>query len=322
MALSFKELKKSRQESLQKLSEQLDKMSKPSRKEDENSDIFWSPTTGPDGNGFAIVRLLSEPKGEDMPWVQKFSHGFKNPKTGAWYIENSLTTLGQKDPCGEYNSWLWNQGPAGQDQARSQKRRLTYFANVYVIKDAAKPENEGKVLVWRFGKKIFEKIMNQIKPPFEGETPCDPFDLWNGKNLKVRVKTIVVREGDQERKYPNFDNSEWDAQGPLFKEDSKIEDVWNSAHSLQQFVAPTEFKTYEELEATLTRVMGMEETGLPSSKVNKSKSYVEKISPDSTPRRKSPKIPEKQISETPPWDEDHTEDSEDLRKLFEELKAD
>lgn len=323
MALSFKDLKKSRQDNLKKLTEQLNKMVGSKGTPAEESDIFWSPTIGPDGNGFAIVRFVP-PKGEDMPWIQKFSHGFRGP-SGAWYIENSLTTLGKPDPCGLYNSYLWNQGPAGQAQARNQKRRLTYYANVYVIKDSAKPENEGKVLVWRFGKKILEKIINQIKPPeAEGglDAAIDPFDLWSGRNLKVRAKTVKVVDPDTgaERKYPNYDNSEWDSPGPLFKDDAKLEEVYNNTHSLTQFIAPSEFKEFEELEAILTRVMGMEETGLPSAKNNKGNKV-------SSGTKSAPRIPSKTTSsvamegsDDAPFDLD--EGNDDLDKLFADLKAD
>ena len=212
---------------------------------------FWQPEVDAAGNGYAVVRFLDTPAvdGEDgLPWVQIWSHGFQGP--GGWYIENSLTTLGKTDPVSEYNTVLWNSGiEANKEIARKQKRKLTYIANVLVISDAKRPQNEGKVFLFKFGKKIFDKIKEQLEPQFADETPMNPFDFWKGADFKIKIRNV---EG-----YRNYDKSEFAAPAALYNgDDAKIEQVWKSAHSLKDFLKPENFKSYDELKAKLDKVLG------------------------------------------------------------------
>lgn len=250
MAMSFDALKKSRSSSLDKLNAQLEKVSQKSYS-DPNEGKFWKPTRDKAGNGFAIIRFLPAPQGEEMPFVRTWDHGFQGP-TGLWYIENSLTTINQDDPVSELNSKLWNSGiDADKDQARKQKRRLKYVSNVLVIKDAANPENEGKVFMYQYGKKIFDKLNDLMNPQFEDETPVNPFDFWEGANFRLKIRQF---EG-----YPNYDKSEFDAPSPLYDDDAQIEAVWNQQHSLQELLDPKNFKDYNELKAKLYRVLAIDE---------------------------------------------------------------
>ena len=214
-------------------------------------DRFWVPEVDAAGNGYAVVRFLDAPAvdGEDaLPWVQIWSHGFQGP--GGWYIENSLTTLGKTDPVSEYNTVLWNSGvEANKEIARKQKRKLSYISNILVVSDPKRPSNEGKVFLFKFGKKIFDKIKEQLEPQFEDEKPMNPFDFWKGANFKVKIRNV---EG-----YRNYDKSEFDVQSALFEgDDAKIEKLWKSQHSLKDFLKPENFKTYDELKTKLDRVLG------------------------------------------------------------------
>jgi len=214
-------------------------------------DRFWQPEVDAAGNGYAVIRFLDTPAvdGEDgLPWVQIWSHGFQGP--GGWYIENSLTTLGKTDPVSEHNTVLWNSGvEANKEIARKQKRKLTYIANVLVISDAKRPQNEGKVFLFKFGKKIFDKIKEQLEPQFADETPMNPFDFWKGANFKVKIRNV---EG-----YRNYDKSEFESPAALFdSDDAKIEQVWKSAYSLKDFLKAENFKSYDELKAKLDKVLG------------------------------------------------------------------
>jgi len=245
---NFASLKKNRSKSLESLNAQLDKISSKSY-QDPNAGKFWKPTRDKAGNGFAIIRFLPAPEGEEMPFVRVWDHGFQGP-TGLWYIENSLTTINQDDPVSEFNGKLWNSGvDADKDQARKQKRRLKYTSNIYVVKDPAHPENEGKVFMYSFGKKIFDKLNDQMNPTFEDEEPVNPFDLWEGANFRLKIRQF---EG-----YPNYDKSEFDAPTPLSDDDEAMETVWNQQHSLQQLVEPTNFKSYDELKTKLFRVLDL-----------------------------------------------------------------
>jgi hypothetical protein len=214
-------------------------------------DRFWQPEVDSAGNGYAVIRFLDTPAvdGEDgLPWVQIWNHGFQGP--GGWYIENSLTTLGKTDPVSEYNTVLWNSGiEANKEIARKQKRKLTYIANVLVVSDAKRPQNEGKVFLYKFGKKIFDKIKEQLEPQFEDEKPMNPFDFWKGANFKIKIRNV---EG-----YRNYDKSEFEAPAPLFDgDDAKIEKIWKSSYSLKEIVDPKNFKSYDELKAKLDKVLG------------------------------------------------------------------
>jgi hypothetical protein len=249
--MSFEALKKNRSKSLEKLTSQLEKINTKGYS-DPNKGKFWTPTRDSAGNGFAIIRFLPPPENEDMPFVQIWDHGFQGP-TGIWYIENSLTTIGKPDPVAELNSKLWNASSDDESperkQARKQKRRLKYIANIYVIKDSGKPENDGKVFLFAFGKKIWDKLNDLMNPSFEDEKPVNPFDFWDGANFRLKIRQF---EG-----YANYDKSEFESPSPLFEDDSKLEQIYKQQHSLKELVDPKNFKTYEELQAKLHKVLGI-----------------------------------------------------------------
>ena len=213
-----------------------------------SDDTMWKPELDKTGNGYAVVRFLPTPEGEEMPWVSYFDHGFQGP--GGWYIEKSLTTINKQDPVSEYNTQLWNTGiEANKDIARKQKRRLHYVSNVYVISDPKNPDNEGKVFKYRYGKKIFEALKEAISPAFEDEKAINPFDLREeGANFKIKIRKV---DG-----YWNYDKSEFDKPAPLFDDENRLNEVFGSIHSLSGIIAPSEFKTYEELQEKLQRVLG------------------------------------------------------------------
>ena len=214
-----------------------------------NDDTMWKPELDKTGNGYAVVRFLPTPEGEEMPWVSYFDHGFQGP--GGWYIEKSLTTLNKQDPVSEYNTQLWNTGvEANKDQARKQKRRLHYVSNILVISDPKNPSNEGKIFKYRYGKKIFEALKEAISPAFEDEKAINPFDLRDeGANFKIKIRKV---DG-----YWNYDKSEFDATAPLYNDEPKLVEVVNNLHSLSGIIAPSEFKSYEELKEKLDRVLGL-----------------------------------------------------------------
>lgn len=208
---------------------------------------LWKPEMDKTGNGYAVIRFLPAPDGEELPWAKLYSHAFQGP--GGWYIENSLTTIGGKDPLGEYNRELWNSGrDEDKDTVRKQKRKLSYYANIYVVQDKANPHNEGKVFLYKFGKKIFDKVMEAMQPEFEDETPINPFDFWTGANFKLKLKKVAG--------YWNYDSSEFDRVSPLLDDDDALEQIWKQEYSLEAETAPDKFKTYEQLENRLNMVLG------------------------------------------------------------------
>ena len=244
--MSFKDLKKqSKLGSLTaKLVKEVEKMNNNGASGDERT---WKLDVDKSGNGYAVIRFLPAPEGEDLPFVKLYSHAFQGP--GGWYIENSLTSLGQKDPVSEYNTQLWNNGTdAGKETARKQKRKLTYMSNIYVVKDPANPENEGKVFLFKYGKKIFDKLTAAMQPEFEDEEAIDPFDFWQGANFKLKAKNVAG--------YRNYDSSEFSAVSSLLDDDDALEALWKKQFSLAEIVAPEQFKTYEELKKRLEYVLG------------------------------------------------------------------
>ena len=244
--MSFATMKKNRNKSLESLIKETEKINSPSFGNGDD-DRFWRTALDKSGNGYAVIRFLPAPTGEDVPWVRTFNHGFQGP--GGWYIENSLTTLGQKDPVSEYNTSLWNSGiEANKDIARKQKRRLTYISNVYIVKDPSNPENEGTVRLFKYGKKIFDKVNDMMNPSFEDETPRNPFDLWEGANFKMKIRKV---DG-----FSNYDKSEFDNSAPLLEDDDKMEEIWKTQHSLQEFLAPEHFKSYNDLKVKLDKILG------------------------------------------------------------------
>ena len=218
-------------------------------KKSYSDDNFWKPELDKSGNGYAIVRFLPTPEGEEMPWVSYFDHGFQGP--GGWYIEKSLTTLGKQDPVSEYNSQLWNTGiEANKEIARKQKRRLHYVSNIFVVSDPKNPDNEGKVFSYRYGKKIFEMLKEAISPAFEDEKAINPFDLREeGANFKIKIRKV---DG-----YWNYDKSEFDTPAPLFTDEEKLNNIYSSLSSLNELISPDQFKSYDELKEKLDRVLGL-----------------------------------------------------------------
>lgn len=208
---------------------------------------FWKPEVDKAGNGFAIIRFLPAPSGEDLPWTRYWDHGFQGP--GGWYIEKSLTSIGMNDPVGEVNTKLWNSGlDSDKEIARKQKRRLHYVANVLVVSDPAHPENEGKVFFYQFGKKIFDKMMDVMQPQFQDEEPVNPFDLWEGANFKLKIRNV---EG-----YRNYDKSEFDKPNAVSNDEEELESIYSKVYSLKEFTDASKYKTYDELKAKLERVLG------------------------------------------------------------------
>jgi hypothetical protein len=251
---SFANLKRSRND-LDKLTKAIEDSTSPTSKEAGSKDDtrLWQPTVDKAGNGMAVIRFLPAPAvdGDDaLPWVRRFDHGFQGP--GGWYIENSLTTLGQKDPVSEYNTTLWNSGiEANKDIARKQKRRLHYIANILVVSDPSNPSNEGQIKLFKFGKKIFDKITEAMNPEFADETPINPFDMWEGANFKLKIRNV---EG-----YRNYDKSEFaDKSALLDGDDEKLEALWKKEFSLKEFTDPSNFKSYEVLKAKLDKVLGFD----------------------------------------------------------------
>jgi hypothetical protein len=251
---SLSDLKKSRG-GFENLMKEVEKISKPENNQKED-DRFWAPAVDKVGNGYAVIRFLPPPKGEDIPWVRIWSHGFQGP-TGKWYIENSLTTLGKTDPVSELNTELWNSGKESDKEiARKQKRKLTYITNILVIKDPANPENEGTVKLFKFGKKIFDKIKDITDPQFEDEEPVNPFDFWKGANFKLKIRKV---EG-----YRNYDKSEFDSSTEIADSDDEIAAIWEKQYPLQEFLAEKNFKSYEDLKRKLNMVLAG--NGTPTKK--------------------------------------------------------
>ena len=243
--MSFSDLKKqSRLGSLtSKLVAEVEKMSTKGNGADER---LWKPSLDKSGNGYAVIRFLPAPDGEDIPWAKLYSHAFQGP--GGWYIENSLTTTGGKDPVSEYNRDLWNSGnEADKDTVRKQKRKLSYYSNIYVVKDSTNPENEGGVFLFKYGKKIHDKILAAMQPEFEDETPINPFDFWQGADFKLKIRKV---DG-----YWNYDKSEFDSPAPLLDDDDALEALWKKQYSLEEFTKPSNFKSFEDLERRLNQVL-------------------------------------------------------------------
>ena len=250
--MSLENLKSMRGSSIDKLVKAAEAVSTAKPETNSYEDTrFWKPTRDKAGNGYAVIRFLPAPNGEDLPWVRYWDHGFKGP-TGLWYIENSLTSINQPDPVSEHNSILWNSG-RDEDKAlaREQKRRLHYVSNVLVISDPSNPDNEGKVFLYKFGKKIFDKIMDVMQPQFADEEPVNPFDFWEGADFKLKIRKV---EG-----WVNYDKSEFSSPSSLFDGDEgRLNEVYGQLYALQDFLDPKNYKTYDELKAKLNRVLGVD----------------------------------------------------------------
>jgi len=303
MTNSFSQLKKSRASQFEKLSAAAEK-TQSNNNSGGADDRFWKPTVDKAGNGSAIIRFLPAPQGEEVPFVRYWDHGFQGP--GGWYIEKSLTTIGQDDPVSEYNSKLWNSGiDADKEVARKQKRRLHHISNIYVVSDPANPSNEGKVFLYEYGKKIFDKINDLMHPQFEDEDAVNPFDLWEGANFRLRIRQV---EG-----YRNYDKSAFDSPSALFDDDEELESVWNSEHGLNEFVDPANYKSYAELSAKLAKVLG--EAQVQTS----AESYDEEDAPAWTPPVAQPKVQQIQEPEEPK--QQNFDDDDESLDFFKKLAA-
>lgn len=286
--MSFANLKKKRKSNFDNLKSQLEGLSPKASTEEE----YWKPIFDKEaGIGSAVIRFLPSKDADGLPWVKVFSHYFQGP--GGWYIEKSLTTIGQKDPVYEFNGTLYNSGDeAKKEQGRKQKRNVSYYANIYVVKDPANPDNEGKVFLYKFGTTIFNKITEAISPKFEDEEAIDPFDLWNGSNLKIRIK----KKGD----YLNYDDSAFDRTASLHDDEEVLEKIYNQIKPLSNFTSLDSFKSYDQLKSRLDKVLG-------SSPKPVSQDSVQLVD-----------INEPQVSSTSSTDE-VVSDPDDALALFEQL---
>jgi len=290
--MSFANLKRNKN-TLEKFSKAIESLSE---KNSGSDDRFWQPDVDKAGNGMAIIRFLpaAEIDGEDgLPWVRIFSHGFQG--TGGWFIENCLTTLNEKCPACEHNSTLWNSGiESNKDIVRKQKRKLNYVSNILVISDPKNPENEGKVFLFKYGKKIFDKLHEAMNPAFEDETAINPFDFWEGANFKLKIRQV---EG-----YRNYDKSEFESASPLFGgNDDKLEALWKKEYSIKEIISPTNFKTYNKLKERLHSVISIVDSAEDSYEAPVAKA---------APARKSVTIEE----DSPPFDTSGSDDEMDYFK--------
>ena len=247
--MDFESLKNS-QSNFDKLTKQIEANLNPEdaakTKNKYQDDRLWKPELDKTGNGYAVLRFLPAPQKEEMPWARVWSHAFQGP--GGWYIENSLTTLGQKDPVSEENTILWNSGvDSDKEIARKRKRKLSYYSNIYVVSDPKHPENEGKVFLFKFGKKIFDKITEAMQPAFEDEKPINPFDFWTGANFKLKIRKV---DG-----FWNYDKSEFEAVSPISTDDEAVKGIWNKQYPLKPFLEAANFKSYDELKEKFNRVI-------------------------------------------------------------------
>ena len=307
--MSFADLKKKSSSNLQFLQKELEKTVS-NKNVDER---FWKPEVDTSGNGYAVIRFLPAPEGETVPWAKVYSHAFQGP--GGWYIENSLTTLGDKDPVGEVNRRLWNSGSdVDKDTARKQKRKLSYYSNIVVVKDPKHPENEGKVFLYKYGKKIHDKILAAMQPEFQDETPVNVFDLWEGANFKLKIKKVAG--------FWNYDSSEFDNVSALSADDTELEATWKQEHSLEAFTAREQFKSYEDLEKRLNLVLGapVRPSGqvIDESLEDESEGRGSFNSPDITPQSSF----RQQMSSPPPVKKEAVVEDDDALSYFASLASD
>lgn len=267
------------------------KMEDQNKKTDYKDDRFWRPEIDKTGNGFAIIRFLPEVENEDCPWAKVYSHAFRGP--GGWYIENCLTTISQKDPVSELNTQLWNSGvESDKNLARDRKRKLNYTSNIYVVSDPSNPQNEGKVFLYKYGAKIFEKLQEVMKPEFKDEEAINPFDFWKGANFRLKIRKVAG--------YTNYDKSEFDSSSPLCKgDDAELEKVWKSQYALTEFTNSSNFKTHQELKDRLYEVLGGDiraasNVGYDKTAEDISESDIKEKKPQDF---KSKKLPEQNVDE-------------------------
>jgi hypothetical protein len=318
--MDFSKLKK--QSSFDKLQKEVEKLNTSGFEKDESEELYWKPTPDKAGNALAVIRFLPGPAvdGDDaLPWVKYFDHGFKNPKTGKYYIEKSLTTFGKdsKDPVSEYNSKLWNStsdddGPA-RKQARDQKRRLHYVSLIQVVSDPKNPENEGKIFYYRYGKKIMDKITKMMNPDLDTEPKVNPFDFWKGANFKLKMTRQVANIGGRQVSFPNYDESTFLTPGPLSEDDSVLERIWKESPSLLEIIDKKHFKSYDQLKARLEEVLGHSIDG-EARTAAPSKVVVEED--DDTPFEDAKPIAATKKAPPPVADDDDDDDLKQFRDLL------
>ena len=302
--MSFADLKKqSRSGSLtERLMKKVEKLNEKGNNTDER---LWKPAVGKAGNGYVVVRFLPQHANMDLPWVQVWSHAFQGP--GGWYIENSLTTVGKDDPVGELNRSLWNSGrESDKDIARKQKRKLSYYANVYVVTDSSNPENEGKVFIYKFGKKIFDKITAAMQPEFDDEEAINPFDFWKGANFKLKIKQVAG--------FWNYDSSEFGKVEALLDDDKALESIYDKVNDLSEFVAPDQFKDYEALKKRLDTVLGAK---LPVGSLRYQDPEV--ADEDNHREVQAPTATDEELSKVPVAAAATTDEEDDALKYFQQL---
>lgn len=301
MPNDFSSLKSSIRSDFSKLNDQINKLVTPQSGKQSDDDRFWTAPVDKAGNGYAVIRFLPQPAGEDVPFVRIFNHGFKGDNN-QWLIDKCLTTIGEQCPVCEHNSALWATGTKqNQEKVRLQKRKLSFISNIYIVKDPANPENEGKVMLFKYGKKIFDKLNAAMNPEFEDEQPMNPFDMWEGANFKLKIRKV---EG-----YQNYDKSEFDTAGPLSSDDDELEKIWKAEHSLQSFIDKKNFKSYDDLKTRLSRVLALESSG-------SSARYEDEEESTPTPPR-SFKEKTKPVVDEEAW-EDEDESLEMFKKLVDD----
>lgn len=296
--MSFADLRKQRDSALADLTKELEKANTKGGGKSDEDERFWKPTVDKDGNGQAIIRFLPAPEGEKVPFIRVWDHGFQGP--GGWYIELSRTTIGEDDPASEYNKVLWNSGNDEDKKiASKQKRRLKFISNIYVVQDKANPENEGKVFLYRYGKKIFDKVNDQMNPGFDDVAAINPFDLWDGANFRLRIRKF---EG-----YQNYDKSDFDKPAPILPDDEALEALWKSEYPLQPFLAADQFKSYDELKSRLEKVLGSATPVSAEKREDIAEAYTS-----------APKFKEKEAPKTSAVSDDDDDDLAFFRQLREE----
>ena len=308
--MSFADLKKqSRAGSLtEKLMKKVEKLNE--KGGGSSDDRLWKPAVDKAGNGYAVIRFLPAHANCELPWTQVWSHAFQGP--GGWYIENSLTTIGKDDPVGELNRSLWNSGnDSDKEVARKQKRKLSYYANIYVVKDSANPENEGRVALYKFGKKIFDKITAAMQPEFDDEEPINPFDFWKGANFKLKIKNVAG--------YWNYDSSEFARPSALSEDDDEMEEIYNKIYDLSEFTAADQFKSYDDLKKRLDAVLGAkQQLRKPEPELDEEDSGRESVDDELTRLASAASSRAPVVEETATTDEDEDDALSYFQKLAEE----
>lgn len=313
--MAFSDLKKKRSQDINKLVAEAEKLNGDAGQKSLGDDRFWKPTVDKSGNGYAVIRLLPAPDGEDLPWVRYWDHFFKGP-TGLWYVEKSLTTIGQSDPVSEANSILWNTGRDEDKQtARDRKRRLHYVSNIYVISDPNNPETEGKVYLYRYGKKIFDKIMDIMQPEFQDEEPVNPFDFWEGADFKLKIRNV--------ENFRNYDKSEFSNPSQLLGgDDGELEKIYGQAHSLAEFTNRDTFNPYDELKAKLNRVLNIGGETAPSNTRDQISLDESTPTPEPSKSARSSAFTAKEIDNDPAVSNNgESDDDDDTLSYFAKLAA-